>query len=169
MLIEASSQEACPNCGSWQAINFNFCGQCGQRNPSLLKKAVKNDQKYRRHLRYLSVYAILSIVLLLVAAFTEDSLKILIIWTVTFAIIDLLFAYLQPAVWTLFFSRKIELKPLILIVVIGVVTGFLVFLSMGSLNLMLFEESYTSLPLFEDTDNPLLLHLLIIAVCPAIF
>ncbi|MGB3589832.1 MAG: type II CAAX endopeptidase family protein [Tunicatimonas sp.] len=133
-----------------------------------MKRAVKNNQKYRRNLKYLSVYTILSIILLLVAAFTEDSLEILVIWTVAFAIIDLVFAYLQPTVWTLFFS-KIEFKPLMLIVIIGVTTGFLVSLSMDSLNLVLFEESYTSLPLFEDAANPLLLNLVITAMCPAIF
>ncbi len=169
MHSEIETQLVCPNCGSKQVLDFKFCNRCGSRNPSKARNERRREEKFLINMKFLAAYVTFSIIFLIAYGITEDSLQTLVIWTILFAILDLVFAFLQPKVWKLFIPKQVEIKPLILTLVLGVFSGLIISFLMGNLNLILFEESYSDLTAFLDSKFPLLFGILIIAIFPAIF
>ncbi len=162
-------KEVCRFCNSEQAASFKFCSQCGRRNTQLQEKDEKTENKYRRNLQYLSVYTLFSIILLLVEALTDTTFEILVIWTVLFALIDIIFAVVQPGIWHKVFPKSLRPELILLMILIGIVTAVVVSYSVSHINRILFEEVYVYMPMFEDTQYPLPFAILIVAVCPALF
>lgn len=167
--MEVPSQVICSYCDHAQIESFKFCTNCGKRNISFYKSELLEDKHHKVNLRLLSIYAIFSIVLLIIAAFTENTLEVLIVWTASFAAIDIVFATIQPSVWELLRVDQVRLIPLLSIILICLCSGFVVSFSMDYINMALFQETTQYIHLFEHLENSLLIAILIIAVFPAIF
>ena len=104
---ELSSVVICTNCGAEQAEDYKFCSQCGKRSSTSLNKEKKRSKEFDRNLIFLAGYALLTIFLILFASLSEDTFKLLVILTVVFALIDILFSFAQPSVWKLFKFKRI--------------------------------------------------------------
>jgi membrane protease YdiL (CAAX protease family) len=168
--MDSLSQFAiCPTCGAQQNIDFKFCTHCGKRNVNAIKKEHLKDNWFRENLNSLLIYSIFSIMLLLVAAFTEESIEILVLWSVGFAIVDLFFAAYQPQVFKLLNLRKIQLLPLLSIIAFCTLSAFIVYFSMEWLNNVIQGDTTLTIQPFLDLDHPLLYSIIVIAVFPAIF
>lgn len=168
MLSETTEFISCPKCGSEQQIDFKFCSKCGIRNPSSTQKEEQYEQISQSNLTYLAIYSIVIIVLLLATAFTEESLEFVIFSSIGFAVLDLVFSILQSSVWRLFWKR-ISLKLILFMMVLGIMTSVLVSISMDQLNLLLFEEKFEYMPVFYTSEHPLFMAILFVCVFPAIF
>ena len=166
MLTKIEAISSCPNCGSNQPIGYNFCGKCGQPNFVIEKE---KDEESRRNIKYLLAYIISLIIMLIAGGFTEDSLFTATILTVAYAFFDLAFASIQPRVWNLLLPKLIHFKPLIAIIIIAIVSGFVVSFLMDNLNYALFGETYSLILPFMESNNPLLFGIIIIGVFPAFF
>ncbi len=161
--------QVCSYCNQEQATDYKFCADCGRRNVDDLKIERQKSTGVNRNIRSLAIYALLSIILLLIGAFTDETIEDLIIWSVVFAIVDITFAFYQPSVWALLKPNLIKLLPLITITTICIASGFIVSYSMGKMNFFLFEEDYTTMHLFYHLKYPLLYAIILIAVFPALF
>jgi membrane protease YdiL (CAAX protease family) len=159
----------CHNCGEQQNIDYNFCNKCGAQNINEFKKKLKKDNVYNKNLKNLARYTFIILALLVVSYFTGNDLYSFIIWTVCFAIVDIIFGIIQPEVWSLFRIKNIQVKPLLAIIIIGISSGFLVFYSIEKLNLFLELESYNYNELFHGLEYPLILAIVFTAVFPAVF
>lgn len=164
-----TSTELCAYCGSEQVKDFKFCSSCGKRNKISVRKEQKREKKFTSNIRLLGIYAIFSIILLLVAAFTEETFEVVVFWTFCFAIIDVIFALLQPSVWNLFKLSSIKALPLVSMIAICILSGIIVTYSIDNLNILLFQETYKSMPLFDHLEYPLLYAIITMAVFPALF
>lgn len=108
------------------------------------------------------------IALLLASGFQEETLEFTIFSTIGFAIVDLIFSFLQISVWKLFWKR-ISFQLILLMVALGIMTSTVVSVSMDGLNMLLFDEKYEYMPVFYASGQPLLLAIIIVAVFPALF
>jgi membrane protease YdiL (CAAX protease family) len=159
----------CHKCGEQQKSDYRFCNKCGAQNINEFRKELKKDSTYNRNLTNLARYTFIILALLVVSYFTGDDLYSFIIWTVCFAIVDIVFGILQPEVWSLFSIKNIKIKPLLLVSLIGISSGFLVFYSIEKLNLLLEIETYNSTEIFKDLEYSLISAIVLTAVFPAIF
>lgn len=167
--MEMVLSEECAYCKQEQVIDFKFCSNCGKRNAQIIKEEQQTEKLFNANLVLVSVYSLFTIVLLIIAAFTDDTLENLVIWTVCFAVIDIGFTLYQPAVWKLLKTGSVHLLPLASIILICICTGIVVSYSMDNLNRILFDEVVSTNYYFVDLQYPLLIEILMIAVCPAIF
>ncbi len=161
--------DSCTYCGYEQKEGFKFCSKCGERNFNTIREEQKNKREYNLNIGYLSVYALLSILLLLAGSLTNDTFETLVIWTACFAVIDLVFALLQPSVWNYLKIKAIKAIPVLSIIGICISTGIFVSWSVDHISLMLFEETESYMPAFYHLENPLFYSILFTAVFPAIF
>lgn len=169
MSVEIPVTVACPNCNSIQQVGYRFCSGCGQRNPIAVQKAERQDQKYHRNLKFLSIFAILCLVFVISSSFGEETLEQEIYWSIAFAVIVLVFIILQPETLRVIIPNRSFLKPLLVIFFIGISSGFIVSYLMDKLNLLLFEETYIYLHVYKESKHPLLMALIFIGVFPAVF
>lgn len=160
---------SCSYCGAEQIEHYKFCSSCGKRNSESSRIDHLKDKFSEINIKSIIIYSVLTIVLLLIMAFTDESFELLVIWTVGFAIIDLGFAAYQPVVYKLMDIRKIKILPIISIVLICIGSGFVVSFLMDELNLILFEKTDNTLDLFYHLDQPLLYSIIVIGVFPALF
>jgi membrane protease YdiL (CAAX protease family) len=167
--MENSAIVICSYCGSEEPEAFKFCTHCGKRNAAITQLEAKKDGWFRKNLNALLVYSIFSIILLLFAAFTEETFETVVIWSLGFALVDLIFAAFQPQVYKLFNVLKIRLLPLIGIISICIVSGFAVSYCMEWLNIVLSDEVTLYLPIYLHLDHPLIYAIIFTAAFPAIF
>lgn len=163
------SKEVCAKCGHEHSAGFKFCSNCGKRNFTDIKNELESESQFYIHIQYLVAYSLLSIILLLIIALNENTFKILIFWTACFAIIDIVFASMQMSVWKLLKVNTIKILPFLSIVGICIGSAFLVSYTMNQLNLILFQDEYSSFQLFQHLEHPLLYAIIIVAVFPAFF
>ena len=161
--------EFCGFCKEEQHTNFRFCSNCGKRNRKKIIEEQIKESFFNKNLTLISVYVLFSVSLLLIAGLTDDTLENLIIWTLSFAVIDIAFAVFQPGVLSLMDLKKVELFPLISIILICLGSGVSVSYSIDQLNIFLFDETISNYFYFVHLENPLPFAILLIAVCPAIF
>ncbi|MEP1034088.1 CPBP family intramembrane glutamic endopeptidase [Ekhidna sp.] len=160
----------CHQCQAEQTLAYKFCGNCGAKNLALFKARIRSEQKFDDNMKLLVTYSALIVVALIINMVIEDSLISIVVITVAFALLDVIFSLLQPGVWKLVF-KKISLKPIFWIVPAFICSGFFVGFLMDNLNALLFpgefwlDYSYY----FESTSFPLIYSLIIVAVFPAIF
>lgn len=167
--MENSSIVICSYCGSEEPEAFKFCTHCGKRNAAISQLEAKKDGWFRKNLQALLIYHIFSVILLLFAAFTVETFETVVIWSLGFAFVDLIFAAFQPQVYKLFNVLKIKLLPLIGIISICIVSGFAVSYSMEWLNTVLWDEVTFYLPIYLHLDHPLIYAIIFTAAFPAIF
>jgi len=160
---------ACTHCGAEQVENFKFCSNCGKCSANIVNRERKRSKKFDINLKFLSGYALFTIFLLLIASLTDESFKLIVILTVLFALVDIFFAVAQPSVWRLLKLDNLKVGPTLSIIGICIATGVVVSYSMDSLNLILFEESLRTMPLFYHLDYPLLGAIIFVSVSPALF
>jgi membrane protease YdiL (CAAX protease family) len=166
---ETSLKIVCTYCNTEQVENYKFCSNCGKKNESLLKKEKKRSKEFDNNLKFLSGYALFTILLILFASLADDTFQIIVVLTVIFALADISFAIAQPSVWKLFKINHLKIGPALSIFAICIASGILVSYSMDNLNSILFEETYSEMPLFYHLDYPLFWAILVIGVFPAIF
>lgn len=166
MQTDATSVIHCPKCGSEQALNFKFCSRCGSRNPNITKKEEQTEEQFQIHLRLLGWYTIIVILLLLANTFTEETLEVVILTSIGFAILDFIFSFLQLSVWKLFLTT-VSLLRIFQMIGLGVITGIVVTIFTDHLNLLLFDEKFEYMPVFYSAENPLFMAILMVAVFPA--
>ena len=161
--------EICHYCQAEQVAGYNFCSGCGRRNSSIVKTKSREEGAFNWNLKYLAIYSFLSILLLLINTLTEDTLEVLLFSTFFFAFMDVVFASIQPAAWSLFKVNIKKIVPLLTIVPICIVSGVVITYSTDHLNLLLFEEAYSTIYLFYELEHPLLYAIIVMAVFPAVF
>ncbi len=161
--------EFCLFCEEEQLADFRFCSNCGKRNGKKVIEEQVKEKFFNKNLTLVAVYALFSIAFLLIVGLSEDTLENLLLWTVLFAVIDIAFAFIQPGVLRLFIPESLRLLPMASMVLICLGTGVSVTYLSNHLNLILFDEIISNYFYFEHLEYPLLVALLIIAVCPAIF
>lgn len=166
---EENTLMKCHNCGAEQNVDYKFCNKCGSQNINAFKKKLKRDEVYNNNLKYLARYTFILIALLIISSFTGEGFHLFVIWTICFAIIDMIFAVIQPDVWSLFNVRAIKLKPLLAIVSIALFSAFFVHFTIERLNLFLDLETYSYDKLFSGLEYSLLYAIVLLAVFPAIF
>lgn len=159
----------CHNCGQEQKLDYKFCNKCGTQNLNRYKENIKKEKRYNENLKFLARYTFIIFALLVISSFTGEGLYPFIIWTICFAIVDLIFGIIQPEVWKLFSLKNIQIRPLLVMIGIGVTSGILVFLSIEKLNLMLGMESYNYNEVFEGLEYSLVFAIILTAVFPAFF
>lgn len=162
-------EDSCTYCGHGQKEYFKFCSKCGKRNSTTIKSEEKSKREYLLNMRYLGAYVLISTLLLLTVALTNDTFETLVIWTACFAVIDLVFALLQPSVWNYLKIKAIKVAPVLSIIAICIATGIFVSWSIDHISLMLFEETEGYMPTFYHLENPLFYSILFTAVFPAVF
>jgi membrane protease YdiL (CAAX protease family) len=167
--MENSAVVICTYCGSEEPQSFKFCTHCGKRNAAINQLEAKKDGWFRKNLHALLVYFILSVILLLFAAFTEETFETVVIWSLGFAFVDLIFAAFQPQVYKLFNVLKLRLLPLVAIIAFCIASGFIVSFSMEWLNGVLWDEVIFHLPIYMHLDHPLTYAIIFTAAFPAIF
>lgn len=160
----------CHQCNTEQDPGFKFCGNCGAKNLNLFKASIASDQAYNENIRMLATYSALIVVALIIDHVIDTSLASIITITLAFAALDIAFAFAQPNVWKLVFT-KIDFKPILWIIPTFIVSGIAVGFFTDNLNAFLFPDEYWLgyTFYFESTSYPLLYSLIIIAVFPAIF
>ena len=159
----------CSYCGSEQKTGYNFCSRCGRRNAVSTKAENATDKRHDSSLKSLIIYTVFTIVLVLIMSFGEDTFEVLLIWTIAFALIDILFSVLQPSVFGLLTFKSIRLGPLMTIIAICIISGVAIGFIVDEINLVLFDETESTFSVFASTDHPKLYAILISAVFPAIF
>lgn len=162
--------EACTYCGYLQKEKFKFCTSCGKRSEQAVNKEKKSDLKIHKNLKSVVSYTVLIIVLLIVEALLGLSFETLLIWTVTFAIIDILYAQNQPQVWLLLKTKQLEIEAAISIFMICILTAFSVAYFADFTNQFFYgyvEDGY--LQYFSEFENPLIYAIILIGIFPAFF
>ena len=165
----APQQDNCATCGKEQPMGYKFCSNCGTRNSVWTRNDYIKSRLADINIKSVLLYTTIVIILLLVYAFTEESFELLVAGSVIFAGIDMGFAAYQPSVFKLFSFRNIRILPLLSIIILCTVTGFVVSFSMDKLNLLIYGQTETMLDVFNHLDYPLFYSIIIIAVFPAIF
>ena len=170
MQSDVSSQLLCPGCSAAFVPEQKFCTTCGQRSVFNRKAERVKDQQEQRNLSFLLAYGLVSFVLLTINLLIEENtLPLLVVVTVIFAVIDVVFAFLQPEVWKLLLPGKLQLKPLLLIIGFALLSAIIVSVFNEALEDALDSYSLPTLHYFEGYPFKLGLAILLIAVCPAIF
>jgi len=159
----------CHNCGAEQKLDYRFCNKCGAQNIKSFKNKLKKDRDYNKNLKYLAIYTLILLPLLVISSFTMDEFHLLVIWTISFAVLDIIFASIQPEVWRLFKIGHLKLKPLLLVVLIGLVSAVVVHVSVEKLNLFLDLDTYKYDEIFGGLEYSLIYGIVLIALFPAIF
>lgn len=160
----------CHNCHVEQPLDYKFCGACGAKNLILFQRKVSATNKFDDNLKMLSLYSAIIVIALVINAVSNTTLESMVIMTVAFAVVDIIFAVSQPRVWESVF-RPVSLKPFLWIIPVFCLSGLVVGFLVDSLNSLLFEgQIFTGyIDLFLETDAPLIYSLIIIAVFPAVF
>lgn len=168
-MLEVVTTESCEYCGFEQNQGFTFCSSCGKRNSNKDKREENKFLSLDKNIQLLGWYSIITIAFVIVGALTENTLEMLLVFSILLAVIDLGFVSTQPEVWKLYSIKNFKLLPAIAIFLICIVTAFIVSFTMDYLNSKLFEQEYSLLELFTHLDHPLLYAILLVAVYPAIF
>lgn len=163
------STYSCNTCGHEHAKAFKYCSKCGVKNFAIVKKEVKHTKLYDWHLKQLGAYSLLVLVLLAIAAFTGDTIEMLLLWTVIAAIFDFIFAVQSPSVWNLFNFKQVSIVKIALVILAFITTGVVVSIGMDLISEALNLEPGNLSHYFIGLEYPLLLGIIIIAVAPAIF
>lgn len=167
--MEKPSSGICAYCQVEQLLNFKFCSNCGKRNLEITAMEQVAEKRFQINLRMLSVYALFSLCLLVISALSDASFESLIVWSLAFSLIDIVFGLFQPSVFKLMQLEKIRMVPLLSIILICIGSGILVSFSSDHLNLLFFEETSEIMDLFVHLEYPLLVAILLVAVFPAVF
>ncbi len=167
-LIAEEIDIACVKCGNLQDRSYKFCAKCGFKNQiNEIKRAGINHQDWL--IRFLAFYAIGTIVLLIIAAYTPESIGVTLFWSILFAFVDIGFTIKKPSVWKVVKFNTLKLGYLVLVFAVFIVSGFVVSYSMDFLNNNLFFDFYDELLIFKESENPLIVSIIFIAIFPAIF
>ena len=159
----------CYSCGNIQRSGFRFCSACGALSEKAANKKIERDEFFVKNLKSLSIYVLLIIVLLIASSFTEGGLNDLILWTVVFAIIDLVFSFVNIEVWKLW---KFDMKHwwlLPLLVLLGGSTAVLVNVFLGGLQFLLEDVEILEYTEVYLSAHPVIYGAIFIAAFPAIF
>lgn len=172
MLLDNSVAEefriTCEQCGSLQDSNSKFCSSCGSKTRiSEVNKSSSHLQDWL--IKFLAYYSIGTIILLIIAAYTPQNIGFTLFWSILFAFMDIGFAIKKPSVWKLINFETLKAGYIVLACVVFVVSGFVVSFSMDFLNNNLFFDFYDELLIFKETENPLIVSIIFIALFPAIF
>jgi membrane protease YdiL (CAAX protease family) len=160
---------SCKNCGSLFLDESIFCKKCGSKRIELIREERAKDESYRFNLKQFSSYSILVLVLLSLAAITNDTFVWDILWTLIFACVSVVYAFKDRETFSLVFPKELQLKPLIYIIIITIFSGILIHFLVSVININIFSEEYSLLYDEEDTSFPLLVSLISVAIFPAIF
>ncbi len=160
--------ELCERCQSQQPLGFKFCGNCGVRNESIQKEQINSAFQIESNLKFLFAYIFIVLFALIINTYIEETFLTVVTVSISFAIIDLVFAIRQPDCFNLL-KKQLSVVPIVLVVATFSVTGILVTFLGNGLNELLFQESYSYMYPFYETEFPLLYALLFVAVFPAIF
>ena len=144
MVEEKLPSEAfsCAKCDYESNSDFKFCPACGTKRIALILE--KNPFKQRGLISLLS-YFFLTVLILLLYSVSEDYLvgffEDMVIFSALFAVIDIVFAFINGRESFLFSTKNVKIKPLVLMTVGLVVFGFLVDFFADFLNRSIFEGS----------------------------
>lgn len=160
---------SCKNCGSLFKEESAFCKKCGNKRVELVREEKAKDETYRLNLKNFSTYSVLSLLLLVIAAITNDTFAWDIFWTLSFACIAVVYAFKDGKTFSLIFPKQIQLKPLSFIIATTLFSGILLHFLISAININLFGEDYFLLYSEGDTSFPFLISLISMAIFPAIF
>jgi len=159
----------CIKCQSIFIDESTFCKKCGHKRIEIIAQEKVKDYKYKANLKQLIGYSIVCLVLLSLAALTNDSYQVEIFWTIFLAIIDISFAHYNRETFKLITPKYFKIKPLFLIIGITICSGFFVYFVIAELNIALFGRDISILSGYSKASNPLILAIVSYAIFPAIF
>jgi len=159
----------CEYCEEVQKEAFNFCSNCGKQNKQALLEEKDRREKGDKNLKFLSYYSIVTVVSLIAYNLIDSSKLTIIVSFSIFAIIDLVFAFYQKEVFSLFRFKRINIKVLIGTVLLCVLSGFLVDGMVDWLNTSLFGFDFLIMDEFNEFSYPIITAILLYSVFPAFF
>ncbi len=168
-MLDLSTFSICNHCQNLQLKEYNFCSNCGKQSEWVQLKRENDKKEENSNLKFLSYYALLTVVLVFASGLLESSLWVLSAITILFAIADLIFASLQPKVFRLINFKNVKIPVLLTVVLVFIFSGLLVSLGITELNDWLFQENYYIMDDFVGLENPLFWAIVVYAVFPAFF
>jgi membrane protease YdiL (CAAX protease family) len=159
----------CSYCRFVNEEEFIFCSNCGKKNVTVYAVEKKSSTVLESNVKWLLAYILLSLILLMANHLSPDTGKMVVVWSLTFAVIDIVFAVSQSsAVTPYIFMKQKDLKFLPLVFIIFLIHAPIVNFLINSLNTTLFEEIFI-FNVFYEFENPLFYSILFVGVLPAIF
>lgn len=160
---------SCNYCEFESIQSFKYCSNCGK--PSL-DHTTSQKVKIKRvdsNIKLLFGYVLFIAFFLLLGSKFDDSFKNDVLLSILFAIIALVFAFIQPQVWILFRQFKVRFLPLILMVIITLISAFTINYVADNVNEEIFGYSEQWMPIYEESSYPLFFAILFVGVFPAVF
>lgn len=160
----------CTNCGAEQASDYKYCSQCGAQKWANYEATQVRRTAMTERINTLGLFAGLMAVVILIAAFVNESWQSDIIISILFAALTLAFVLQQGSeVWKKILPSSFQASGFLLAIGVTVGTAYLVPTLIAWANEALGFYDFEVTEIYMRLEHPRLVAIVFLALFPAIF